>query len=332
MKVALIGGTGHQGYLLAGLKEMPEHKLIAIAKGTPDEDVSGLFKMTKTALDMEPPMYDDWIRMLDETTPDIVGVSPIFHLHQPISIECLRRGAHVMCEKPVAMSLDALDELEEVWRSSGSKFVGMHAMRYQPNFRALKNALESGMIGRSVLINSQKSYYFSTVRPEFYKRREFFGGTLCWVASHALDWSHWYMGAVKSINAYHTTVGNKGYGTCESSGVISCCFENGGVGCVNFDFLKAGKDDKARDACRIAGEKGVLEAYEGKAYIVTHDEPKRELTLPPEESFFKTFVDSVKGTGECLLDAKETFAVTRLCLLARESADHGGEAICVDGR
>jgi hypothetical protein len=132
------------------------------------------------------------------------------------------------------------------------------------------------------------------------------------------------MGAVSSINAYHTTVGNKGYGECESSGVVSFSLENGGTGCVNFDFLKAAKDDKPRDACRIAGENGVLEAVEGKAYITTHEVARRELPLPREESFFKAFVDSITGEGDCLLNAEDTFAVTRLCLLARESADNSG--------
>lgn len=324
MKTAMIGVQGHQGYLLSGLEEMPECRLVGVAKGSPEEDVSLFVKTVSERLETEIPVYDDWRVMLDKETPDVVSVAPLFSLHQAVSVECLKRGIHVMCEKPVALNLEELDELEKAYDESPAEFVGMHAMRYQPNFQAIKKALDDDLIGRPILINSQKSYYFTTTRPTFYKKRSQFGSTLCWVASHALDWTYWFMGPVKSINAYHTTFGNKGYEECESSGVISFEFQNVGTGCVNFDFLKAGKDDVARDACRIAGEKGVLEALAGKAYIVTHDEERRELELPKEESFFKAFVDSITGDGECLLDAKDTFEVTRLCLLARDSADNSG--------
>lgn len=330
MKVAMIGAQGHQGYAIAGLKELPECGLVAVAKGSPDEEVSAFANAISEQFGTKVSLYDDWRTMLDKEAPDIVSVAPIFNLHQPVSVECLKRGIHVMCEKPVAMSLEQLDELEKAYDESPAEFVGMHAMRYQPNFRALKKALDDDLIGRPILINSQKSYYFTTTRPQFYKKRSQFGSTLCWVASHALDWTYWFMGPIKSMNAYHTTFGNKGYEECESSGVISFEFENIGTGCVNFDFLKAGKDDAARDACRIAGEKGVLEALEGKAFITTHDMERRELELQPEESFFKAFVDSITGDAKCLLDAKDTFEVTRLCLLARESADNSGEKVKVD--
>jgi hypothetical protein len=40
MKTAMIGTQGHQGYLIAGLKELPESSLVAIAKGSPEEDIS----------------------------------------------------------------------------------------------------------------------------------------------------------------------------------------------------------------------------------------------------------------------------------------------------
>ena len=324
MRVAMIGGVGHQWYVVSGVSATPGCVLAAVAKGAPNEDVSGLLSMISDTLGEVPKVYDDWRAMLDAERPDIVGVAPVFHLHQPISLECLRRGIHVMCEKPVATTLEGLNELERAWRMSNAEFVGMHAMRYQPNFRALKTALDSGAIGRPVLSNSQKSYYFTTNRPKFYKRRELYGGTLCWVASHALDWNRWFMGPIKFLNAYHTTIGNKGYGECESSGVISFAFENGCIGCVNFDFLKAAKDEKPRDACRIAGELGVLEALEGKAYVTTHDVERRALPLPKEENFFKEFVEKITSGKECLLDAEQTFEVTRYCLLARDSADAHG--------
>lgn len=315
MKIVLIGAYGHQNYVIQGVGQIPDASITAIAKSEPDEDVSRL------ASHLNVKVYDDWREMLDREKPFAAGVSPMFCRHKEISVECLKRGIHVMCEKPVAMNFEDLAELKEVYEKSSAFFVGMHAMRYQPNFRAAYDAVKTGLIGRPILINSQKSYAFSSARPQFYKERNKFGGTVCWVAIHALDWTYWMMGPFETIYSAHTTIGNMGYGSCESSGVIAFNFKNGGQGCINFDFLKAHKDTITQDRCRIAGEKGVIEVYNKKAFIVTHDKEQHELPLKPEESFFKDFINEIKGQGKCLLSAEDTFEVTRLALLARESAD-----------
>ena len=323
MNVALIGAFGHQGYVVNGVKDLEDCEITAVAAGEKGEDVSRLASGVRDISGKAPRVYDDWREMLDKEKISAAGVSPMFCNHQKISVECLRRNIHVMCEKPVAMNMEELDELKEVYGKSEAEFVGMHAMRYQPDFRAAYDAVLDGLIGRPILMNSQKSYAFSLKRPQFYKERSKFGGTICWVAIHALDWTYWIMGPMNSIYAAHTRIGNMGYGDCESSGVIAFSFSNGGQGCINFDFLKAATDKIPQDRCRIAGEKGVIEVYNQKAFIVTHDRELRELELKPQESFFKDFIKSIRGEGTCLLDAEDTFEVTRLALLARESADKG---------
>jgi predicted dehydrogenase len=320
MKAVLIGIYGHQGYLLSGAKALKDFSIAAIAQSNPEEDISRMVKYLSTE-NIKVKIYDDWRKMLDAEKPDIASISPMFCDHQKISVECLKRNIHVVCEKPVAMNFTELDELEKAYRESKAEFVGMHAMRYQPNFYAGYEALKSGLIGKPILINSQKSYAFSTDRPQFYKDRNKFGGSLCWVAIHALDWTYWMAGPFENVFAAHTTIGNMGYDSCESSGVIAFKFKNGGQGCVNFDFLKAHKDKIPQDRCRIAGAKGVIEIHEDKAWIVTHDEERRELELKPDANFFKCFVDSIRGEGECLLNAEDTFNVTRIALAARDSAD-----------
>ncbi len=320
MKIAMIGGQGHQSYALTALNEIKDCTFVAIAKGSSDENLDN-FKLSIAEYTTVPKEYDNWIEMLDKEQPDAVSVAPIFCYHQRISLECIKRGIHVLCEKPVAINIQELDELEEALKNSKSQFIGMHAMRYSRHFHTVKKALDDGLIGKPILINSQKSYSFNATRPQFYKQRSLYGSTLCWVATHAIDWSYWYMGDFEISNAYHTTLCNQGYNDCESAGVIAFQFTTGAVGCINFDFLKAHKDIACRDSCRIAGEKGVLEAAENKAYITTHTEGRKELDLLPQKSFFKDFIDSTHGLDNCLIDTKSTLAVTRLALNARDYAD-----------
>lgn len=323
MKVAFIGTLGHQGYAMSGVKSVEDCRVVALARSYPEEEIEVFLPQCEKFQTEAPKVYDDYREMLDREKPDVVSLAPRWHEHQQVSVECLKRDANVICEKPVAFTVEELAELREAYEQSKGDFIGQHGMRYTPNYVAGYRALKDGLIGKPILITSQKSYGFSLDRPEFYKQRETYGGTLCWVAVHALDWTYWMVGGFKTVYAAHTTIGNMGYGTCESSGVIAFELEQGGQGAINFDFLKAAKDPVRRDACRIAGEKGVIELKEERAHIVTHDEEPRELELPEDEPFFEEWVASIRGEGTCYLTAEDTFEVTRLALLALESADTG---------
>ena len=321
MKVVLIGTYGHQEYLIRGCAKIDGTMLTAVAASEEGENIDALGEQCRRELGHDPVRYPDWRRMLDNETPDVVGVSPMFCRHAEMAAACLERGIHVVCEKPVATSLEALAKLKSAYDASPAELYGMHAMRYTPAFRAAYEAVNRGDIGRPLLISSQKSYAFSHQRPQFYKQRETFGGTIPWVAVHALDWTYWMMGAMSDIYAAHTTIGNMGYGECESSGVISFRFRGGGQGCINFDFLKARQDTVARDQVRIAGEEGTIEVRAGQAVCITHENAEEPLTPSGEDEFFEGVVAAVRGTGRCLLTSADTFEVTRLALLARQSAD-----------
>ena len=317
MKVAFIGKNGHQGYLIKDLDQVRDCRVVGIARSEPDEDMAAFLADHAD----QPRRYDDYREMLDKERPDVVGIACAWRDHARISIECLQRDINVMCEKPVAFTLAELAELRKAWEASKGDFVGMHGMRYSPNFRAGHDAVKAGLIGRPILVTGQKSYGFNLQRPHFYQQRETYGSTLCWVASHAMDWTYWIAGGMETLYAAHSTLGNWDYGTCESSGVIAFTLAEGGTGCINFDFLKAAKDPDRQDRCRIAGEKGVIEIKKERAFIVTHDDEPRELELTEELSFCADWIASLRGEGTCAITAEDTFEVTRLTLLARESAD-----------
>ena len=321
MKVAFIGKLGHQGYALGRLSHVEGCELVALARGEEGEDIDGLIGENSRKRYGDPAVYDDYREMLDKEKPDIVSIAGPWHLHAEMSIEALQRDVNVICEKPIAFTLEELAAVKRAHAASQADIIGQHGMRYQANFYAGCKALKEGVIGRPIMVTSQKSYGFSLQRPHFYKQRETYGSTLCWVAVHALDWTYWMVGGFETIYAAHTTIGNWDYGTCESSGVIAFTLDQGGQGCINFDFLKAHKDPVRQDRARIAGEKGVMEIREDKTWVVTHDREPYELDLPEEAPFFDEWVASLRGEGACELTAEDTFEVTRLGLLARESAD-----------
>lgn len=322
IKVAFIGSVGHQSLPFLGASESDDVEVVGVSTVTAEDDFTRLIEFFFTEKGRkEPKVYDNYLKLLDETKPDVVSVSPVYYKHSEVALECMSRGIHVYCEKPVAFDLETLAKMKEVCQKNNVHFTAMHNMRSMSHFQAGYKALQEGLIGRPILITGQKSYAFDNTRPEFYKKRETYGSTLCWVAIHAMDWTYWMAGGMSSIYAAHTTIGNRDYDECESSGVIAFSLKNGGQGCINFDFLKAYKDKVAQDRCRIAGEKGVIEIKQGKAFICTNDEELRELELVEQPNYFMGFLAQVQGKGTSLLSAEDAFEVTRLSLLARKSAD-----------
>mgnify|MGYP001300056690 FL=1 len=322
MKVCIIGGSGHYRYALEGMD--PDMRLVGIAPGSEGESLEGLGKALAN-LNMEPPRYDDYITMLDREKPDIAVVNPHFCDNSKVAIDVLSRGIHAFVEKPVATELDDLEKLKEIYSKSDLHLAAMFGIRYAAHFRTAWEAVRQGRIGKVRLMTAQKSYRLGE-RSDFFKTRKTYGGTIPWVGSHAIDWLHWFSGEeFQAVYATHSSLYNREHGDLEVSALCQFKFSNEVMGSVNIDYLRPqnapSHDD---DRIRVAGTKGVIEVYQGKVYLINDEKQGiQKLELLPEGQIFKDFVGKIRGEGDCIVTAKDSFDVTEACLKARMSADTG---------
>ena len=321
MKVVIIGGSGHIGYALNGIKKNPGTlELCAFASGVPGDMTDGTTNMLN--YDLKAELFEDWRDMLDGVKPDVAVIATRFDMNGVISLECLKRGINCFTEKTIAHSMELLNELEQSAIDNNVQIIGMHGMRYSPGFAAAYDAFQNGAIGDAIMLYGRKSYHFNSSRPDFYRRRETYGGTILWVAVHAIDWFCWFGGDISEIYATQTTKGNKGYDECEAATAISMHFANDAVGTISADFLRPAKaGSHGDDQIRIAGEKGIIEVRHGKAILTNNKSRPHELKLQPEGDFFGDFCRSLEDRGQCRLTMADTFQASRAALYARESAD-----------
>ena len=172
MKLCLIGDRGHVSYVFQSLAEVPEVRIAGVSMGCQDSP-SGLLAHCAEA-GFRPPVFDDWREMLDKVQPALVCVCGPFESHAEMCAECLRRGIHVFCEKPVAIDLESFAELERVYReerANGARFVSMVGVRYEPAFYTAYGMGQDGTIGRIKLMDARKSYRFGGSRPDEDLRR-----------------------------------------------------------------------------------------------------------------------------------------------------------------
>jgi len=74
-----------------------------------------------------------------------------------------------------------------------------------------------------------------------------------------------------------------------------------------------------------AGSEGVLEAtdLDNRVRLISSKGKVGELPLAPPVDFFGTLIADLRGEGEPLVSTEDAFAITRICLRARDAADTG---------
>ena len=322
MRICVIGSSGHYGYVLKALDE--DCEIVAISPGFEGEDITPL-KKDLSKLGLSPKEYTDYREMLDEEEPDIVVLNTIFSLNGKILKETLRRKIHTFVEKPIATTMEDLEEIREIYQQVKDDvfFAAMFGIRYKAHFLTAKKLLDDGVVGEVRLVNTQKSYKLGE-RPEFYKKRETFGGTIPWVGIHAIDWINWLIGKkFLRVYAVHSRKANRGHGELEATALCLFTLEDEIFASLTVDYLRpSGAPTHDDDRIRVVGTKGILEVRDGKVFVVD-DQGFREVPLLKEGQIFRDFLRKVRNEGECMVTPEDPILATDVALKARLSADTG---------
>ncbi|HOT90566.1 MAG TPA: Gfo/Idh/MocA family oxidoreductase [Anaerolineae bacterium] len=325
MKLCMIGNRGHNNYVWDGLARMAYVRVVGISSGTPEDDVTPL-QMRCDALGHTPEVFADYRQMLDHLRPDVVSVCGPFELHAEMAIEALRRGIHVFCEKPVAITLEQLARLKEAYADGRGVHLGaMMGLRYDPAFYTAWRAVRDGAVGTVRLINAQKSYKLGR-RDAYYRDRATYGGTIPWVGSHAIDWIAWFSDEqFTSVYATHSTQFNHDNGDLEVSALCHFTLTHEVFASASIDYLRPPTaSTHGDDRVRVMGSDGAIEVRGGKAYLINATtEGESALPVACEKQIFQDFIEHIEGKTTAILSPAEIFAVTEACLLARQSADEG---------
>jgi UDP-N-acetyl-2-amino-2-deoxyglucuronate dehydrogenase len=164
-------------------------------------------------------------------------------LHVDISVEALRAGKHVLCEKPVSPTLAGLDAIAEAQRASGKVFSGVFQLRFGKGAQQLRIAVDEGRLGRVHLGVAETLWYrgadyFSV--PWRATWAEQCGGVTVSQAIHLLDALIWYLGEPKTVFAQADEF--RGLTECEETCVAVVRFAGGAVGQITSTVVATGPE------------------------------------------------------------------------------------------
>jgi len=202
--------------------------------------------------------YDLRDLLNEEPKADVTAVCTPNGLHASHAIHFLNAGMHVLCEKPMAISVSDCRDMIEASDTSGKKLFIVKQNRFNPPLQALKKILDEGRLGK---IYSLQLNCFWNRGPEYYKdswrgSSALDGGTLYTQFSHFIDLLYWLIGDVKEAKAILANYAHQGLIEFEDTGVVILEFENGVLGTLNYTVNSYEKNMEG--SITLFGEKGTV--------------------------------------------------------------------------
>lgn len=320
MNVGLVGLKGHQGVVLSEL-QAAGCRLAAVC----DDDPAALAGVSSwPSADAQTTTYQDFGEMLDREQLDLICEAGTDNLRGGIIKACAARGLHVICEKPLAFTLDELAEVRQAVVSSGIHLTMLLTMRFEPAYRVIREQVAAGVIGEVCQASMQKSYRLGT-RPAWQCSRQTFSGIIPFIGIHALDLIRFTSGRDFTRGAgFCGNTGHPEIGDLEDNACLALQLDNGGSAGARLDYCRpAAAPTHGDDRLRIAGNLGVIESIRGEVTLITADEGPRQLQLPPPTQEFVNFVRSIRGEEPCDAPADDCFRISEVVLKLREAAWEG---------
>jgi len=100
-------------------------------------------------------VYENLNDFLADDNFDLVLVATPNNFHKCMVVAALEAGKHVICEKPVAMTLEDFDAMHDAAKHTGKLFTVHQNRRWDKDFRIVKKAIEDGLVGKPYTIESR---------------------------------------------------------------------------------------------------------------------------------------------------------------------------------
>jgi len=173
---------------LPALQHVPEAKLVAL-----HDIVAEGVRHYAQEYDAEP--YTDLSAMLAREDVDLVIVASPDSCHAEHTIAAARAGKHVLCQKPIALSLEQAAAMHEAVKAAGVHFCAAQSMRYEPAARKAKELIASGKIGEPVYASHTVKSRFYPYPAESEYRKAHTRGQFLHNGMHYVDLLAWLLGS-----------------------------------------------------------------------------------------------------------------------------------------
>lgn len=346
MKFGIYGGSMIAGFHAQAIQAMEGSELVAVFARR-QEAADAL------ANELGCKGYADEDAFFNESGIEIVTIATPSGAHLEPAQKAAAAGVHIICEKPLEVSLERVDKMIDVAEQAGVTLAGIFNRRFNPATRAFKSAVENNRFGNIALAGASIRWWRD---PEYYSNSNWKGtwrwdggGALKNQGIHAIDLLLHLAGPVKRISATTTRVTHKGIEVEDTAvatlefasgargiieGSTACWSENGNPAEVYINGDQGSvvlSDDKFRQWSFRESESGdeqLLDTYliDPRAAAMGANDPAA-INAEGHSENFQDVVSAIEANRTPSVDGREARKAIALISAIYESAKNNGQPI-----
>ena len=275
---------------------------------------------------------DKWVSdyndLINDENINVVTVAIPDQQHKKVSCDFLRAGKNVLCEKPLALTREDIEEIIKAEDESDAKFMVGQICRFTPAFEKAKELIEAGTLGELYFVESEYAHDYMKLCDNWRadpKRHGVIGG-----GCHAVDLLRWLAGDPQEVFAYgtHKLLPMVEY---DDATIAVMKFEENLMGKV---FVSTGCKRNYTMRTVIYGTKGTLICDNTSPTMTLFTTDEEGVTKEPQiidvevnnhnaAREFEVFADAIINDKPVITDAREGAKTVAVCLAIVESAKTG---------
>ncbi|NJC28160.1 Gfo/Idh/MocA family protein [Neolewinella antarctica] len=282
-RIGIVGlGWVARDYMLPAIAAAGERAELTAVLSLREEDFADLPNSVRCFNNLDEFLAADLVDAVYIATPN--------HLHREQTIACLDAGLHVLCEKPLALTPDAVSIMKGAAERNQRLLVTAYDQRHHPAHREMRNIIRAGKLGT---ITQARIDYACWLPKEWsgdnwrINRKKAGGGAIIDLAPHGLDLLEWLLeDPIAEVHCFQQSL-VQNY-SVDDGGVLSIRFESGTLAAQTVGYNRP--ETLPRRKLEIIGTQGMLTA---------------ENTMGQDAGGQLTFTDAETGTTENIpFDAK----------------------------
>lgn len=206
-------------------------------------------------------VYTNYQEMISTENIDLIAIATESGNHAKIAKECIKKGIHLIIEKPIALSLKDADEIIELAKLNKIVVSACHQNRFNKSIQKIREAIENDRFGKlfhgtaHIRWNRGQDYYIQAPWRGTWNQD---GGALMNQCIHNIDLLRWMMGnEIEEVFAYTDNL-NHPFIETEDLGVALIKFVNGSYGIIEGTTNIFPKN--LEETLYLFGEKGTIKA------------------------------------------------------------------------
>jgi predicted dehydrogenase len=200
-------------------------------------------------------MQADNIEAVLDANIDAVYIATPAYLHHDQARACANAGKHILCEKPLGMTVAQAEEMIETCENTGSKLGCAFMMRFVAQHAEALKFINDGKLGKPAYARAQLSCWYPPIEGAW--RQEIAtggGGSLLDMGGHCIDLLEMFFGRISRVSCFiNNTIHDY---KSEDSAAALLFFENGALATVDTFFCIP--DKSSRNALELYGSRGSI--------------------------------------------------------------------------